>query len=268
MNNNQNQNENSEQNINSDQTQNYFNSLSTQDLFPELSNETLVYMKELNNGCLDCCCSCYFSLNCTKNKYEVYSLTNNKSFICSLNEEEIDFCPCNCRGFKMSINSTSNNRGINLIAEKNCKCGVYYCFGCGKPSVYIKVLGPQNTLFGRIKLNFNCCMTLCCTHRLEIMDASNKILYIIIANNCLCPIGIECHKLGKCCNCRYLIIKGENRNSRPDGQITKIFCESCCCDCLTKSDSYRIQFPSYATPVEKMMIIIAATFVDHNSFFI
>ena len=170
--------------------------------------------------------------------------------------------------FKMSINSTSNNRGINLIAEKNCKCGVYYCFGCGKPSVYIKVLGPQNTLFGRIKLNFNCCMTLCCTHRLEIMDASNKILYIIIANNCLCPIGIECYKWGKCCNCRYLIIKGENRNSRPVGQITKISCERCCCDFLTKSDSYRIQFPSYATPVEKMMIIIAATFVDHNSFFI
>ena len=55
-----------------------------------------------------------------------------------------------------------------------------------------------------------------------------------------------------------VIIKGENRNSRPVGQITKISCESCCCDFLTKSDSYRIQFPSYATPVEKMMIIIGS----------
>ena len=259
-----NQNDSSIQAVNINQTET--NLLFTQDLFPELSKESIVYMRELNNGCMDCCCS-WFNLNCSQNVFEVYSLGEIKTLMYTLKEEEIDICPCDCRGFKMSINNASNNNAVNIMAQKDCKCAGYGMSGCGKPSVYVKVISPQNVLLGRIKFNFNCCLTLCCTHRLEIRDSSDQILYTIISDNCICPIGLECFCWGKCFTYKYLIIKGENREDHPVGTITKLVCEKCYCDCLTKSDSYNINFPPNSTSAEKMMFIIAATFIDHNTFF-
>lgn len=262
------------QNINN-QTQDILNNLSNNNtLFPELVGKEVLEMMQLTN-CLD-----YYLPNCTDNKYDVYyhGKDDEKKTLYEIREEDTEICQqffCyKCHKFNLKVHgvaSDENDNPVTLEARKQFDCGIYDCiWGCGNAELPVEVRSKQKGIFGKIILNYDSCCCACCSSRLEIMDEKGQVIYTVKGNCPIYPVGCFCnHCIIRCCNCPYNIYQGgPGQGLGPEvGMIEKKCCSSCR-ECCTKACDYKITFPHDAIPEDKMLIIMATTLLDSQSFFL
>lgn len=236
------------------------NSIFNESLFKELSILEKVSINQ-KTTCIDC----LFPL-CTPNEYEVYN-TNTNEILYEFQEDSAcleRFCFYRCRGFLMKINnivSSDNNKSVLVEGRKTCGIGIISCFGCEKPKIIVDVKTPHGFMLGKIAMNWNSCCCPTCSSRIDIIDNTGKLLYIIKANRF--AIGSYCWHCTKCCDILYHIIQ----NDKKVGNMKKLSCENCRI-CCTKGDQFSIIFPTIATAEEKMLLIIGCVLIDYQSFYL
>lgn len=233
--------------------------LNNDTFFAELANVNNVKINQ-KAECIEC-----LYPRCIPNKYEV--VYPNGQLMYDFKEKS-DCCERYCchgiRSFEMNIaNVTSeiNRSSVLLQGNKNCTIPCMYCFGCGKPIFSIDVKSPAGLRLGSAKLNYNNCCCYICENRIDILDNSNNLRYII-RPNCLC-LGAYCFHWNKCCDIEYKIIQG----NQTVGTIIKDTCNSAV-TFFTKADNYLINFPLNATPQDKMLLICGAILIDYLSFYL
>ena len=202
---------------------------------------------------------------CVPNRYEVVDPNGRKMYELKEKSECCERCCCfPFRSFDMFINnitSVENNTSVSMEGSKNCAIPIMYFCGCGKPTFEVEVNSPIGFRIGSAKLNYNNCLCYICENRIDILDSSNSLRYII-KSNCCCLGYYLCH-FTKCCDCSYNIIQ----NNQTVGTITKDTCNGAVTFC-TNADNYSIAFPLNATPQDKMLLICGALLIDYLSYYL
>ena len=137
-----------------------------------------------------------------------------------------------------------------LTINKPCRCS---CFCCCRPYMDVRHV-DTGKFFGRIR---EPCV--CCDPTVQLYDCQGVLRYVISANCCqdgLC-CGAACQKLN---DIEFLIYQ----NGMVVGRLRKLSANVA--EFFTKADSYSVEFPSTATPEEKMLLITAGLMIDYSYF--
>ena len=214
-----------------------------------------------DTGCLDC----LFPL-CIPNKYRCHT-PGGAQKLYEFHEDSgccERCCLYNCRGFTMNINnfvSPKNNVSVLMEGKKPCSLICYCGCGCGKPSLSVSLKSPQGMMLGKAQLNFDSCLCAICDNRIDIIDKAGQLRYCI-KKKCFC-IGCFAGCCAKCCDILFHIYQDNSEV----GYVTKLGCDGIRLF-FTKADNFTINFPSQASPEEKMLIIIGVILLDYFSFYL
>ena len=198
------------------------------------------------------------------NRYHVLVQDFNKQykylFKC---KEESSCCQRQCctsgqREFQMLVKHianqmmfTQNFKEIFAIVDKPYNCP---CFCLGRP--YMECNYSNGTKFGEIKEPFTCCNPKFC-----IYDENNILKYFINCDCCQCGYLCRNNVCGKLSDCLFEICEA---NGIVNGNIKRLAAKGM--QFLSDSDSYDINFPNNASPVEKLLIILAVILIDYQYF--
>ena len=232
--------------------------LNSSSYLSHLSSLSSVVIKQ-RATCVEC-----LNTRCVPNYYNVkHPLTDETLFEFKEKSGLLERYFCfQCRSYTMNVNSVpnyENNTYVKLKGNKQltlpCLCGC----GCGKPVFSMDIQFPQGGRIGRAKMNFNKCFCAICENRIDILDSNNNLRYVI-KPNCFC-IGCYCGCFAKCCTIEYHIYE----NNNIVGKLEKLSCDGLK-TCCPKADYYLINFPTQATPEDKMLLIVGAILLDYISF--
>ena len=232
--------------------------LNASSYFSLLSSLSSVVIKQ-NTSIVECLCPC-----CIPNSYCVYHPSSDLKLF-EFNEEShcCERCCCfQCRSFSMGVNNVPNNENstyVKLIGKKKMTIPCIIGCGTGKPVLSMDIETPKGGRLGRAKMNFNSCFCAICENRIDLFDSNNNLRYVI-KPNCYC-IGCYCGCFAKCCTIEYHIYE----NNNIVGNLEKLSCDGLK-TCCPKADYYLINFPTEATPEDKMLLIIGAILLDYISF--
>ena len=200
----------------------------------------------------------------TENRYHVFiTLANGmEKYLFKCKEESTCFqrqcCPADSREFNMRIKHISNQMDFRgnfetyyATLSKPFKCT---CLCLARPSIS-GIFHSNNQLFGKVTEEFTCCDPL-----FTILNQTG-IKYVIT---------IDCSQCGFCCRkgcSKYnkvdCIIREGGINGKPVGKITKRAAQNLM-EIAGDADTYDIDFPSDATPDEKLTLIMAGLFIDYR----
>ena len=166
-------------------------------------------------------------------------------------------CSNQCRGLIMEIRHIASAAEIDtdiskifIRAEKPCACG---CLCCCRPYMDIK-LQENKQKIGKVREPFTCC-----DNDAEVYDENNNLKYRIVGD--CCQIGFCCGSTAeKLVEIEFKI----ERNGEQVGMMKKM--SSSLGEFFSKADSYKISFPTDATPEEKMLLICAGLLIDYQYF--
>jgi hypothetical protein len=202
---------------------------------------------------------------CTENVFQVHYPDKQKRILYEMYEKS-DCCErCCCfrlRSFNMKINNMTSQKNPNSIlmdAHKICALPCIYGCGCGKPEITIDMKSPVQSHLGKVRMDYESCFCAICENRIDITDKSGNLRYVIKKSGvCIgCFGGCFC----KCCSFDFDICE----NNNIVGKITKLTCDRIRIFC-TKADIYTINFPSNASPEEKMLLIMGTILLDSLNF--
>ena len=169
-------------------------------------------------------------------------------------------CPSNQREFDMEINhiSTINNMAPTMTknfanAFKPFKCTI--CCLC-RPELFIKLAEGQINI-GTIKHIFTIC-----DPEFHIFDERNQIKYIVNASCCQCGLLCANNFCGKLSEAIFNILDPGNRQII--GKIVKHCADLS--ELATDADSYQINFPSIASPNDKLLLMSLGLMIDYQYF--
>ena len=165
-------------------------------------------------------------------------------------------CSNNCRTIEIDIrhvksaNEDPDLAKLFISAKKPCACSC--CCFC-RPHLDIKLADSQQYL-GTIREPCTCCDI-----ETEIYDKNKQLKYGVIGN--CCQFGLCCGSSAeKMAEIQFKIIQ-EGKVVGMMRKLTSSFGEF-----FTKADSYKISFPSDATPEDKMLLICSGLLVDYQNF--
>ena len=236
--------------------------INSQGYFNELSSLNSVDIVQ-KTQCID-----FFCGTCTENVFQVHYPDKKKRIIYEMHEtsECCERCCCyRCRSFEMRVNNIINPQNQNSIlmrGNKNCAIPCIYGCGCGKPEITINMDSPVTSYFGKVRMNYNNCFCAIFDNRIDILDKTGQLRYMI-KRNCIC-IACFCGFSSNCCKCCSLDFDIYEKNIVV-GKITKLICDRIRIYC-TKGDIYTINFPSSASPDDKMLLIMATILLDSLNF--
>ena len=200
------------------------------------------------------------------NRYFVFtnSLQYGKKMLFKCKEQS-ECCQRNCccasvREFSMAIKHVKPHLetddsfdNTDISAYKPCKCT---CFCLERP--IMNVFTNRNTLVGIVKQPFSCCDPI-----FTINDPSGVIKYYIWADCCQCGYCCGNNICGKLSEVWFNIYNDPGRTEKVGNIIKKVAKFS---EMITNADSYLINFPSKATPADKLLLITAGLMIDYQFF--
>ncbi|CAD8081476.1 unnamed protein product [Paramecium sonneborni] len=144
---------------------------------------------------------------------------------------------------------------VHIKVEKPYKFS-FLCFQ--RPEMLIYQRGQY---IGKVMEELQWTWIKCTFYKLTCFDKNNALLYTISAS--CCQPGLFC--MLPCQSCAEIEFQIKDRNNQKVGKICHLFGgfrrEWC-----TKSDTYGINFPEFATIEEKIILIMAGIFIDYAQF--
>lgn len=229
-----------------------------EDPLSELNNCTEVVIKqqpeffEMITGCE------------TANRYHVFGVTPQGMKYLFKCMERSDWCmraccPSNIREFNMEIYHIVNG-GIQINSKKFAnafkplKCS---CFCCNRPEILVN-MGEESTLVGRIKHKFSCF-----DPEFEVFESNGNLKYFVHADCCQCGLLCSNNICGKFSTAVFNIYS-VGTNSLV-ATISKMSAQSYS-EVVTDADSYKVTFPSDASPNDKILLIVLGLMIDYQYF--
>jgi hypothetical protein len=198
----------------------------------------------------------------TQNRYQVFiqsPMGLKYAFQCNERSGCCSRCCCSndCRSLEIIVRHLTSAAEIDpdlakiyMKAKKPCALA---CFCCCRPSIDV-VLVEENRFLGRVSEPFTCC-----DRDAEVYDASNNLIYRI-EGDC-CQIGFCCGSSAeKLVEIEFNILK----NKEIVGMMKKM--NASLGEYFSKADSYKIIFPKFASPEEKLLLIVAGLLIDYQNF--
>ena len=195
----------------------------------------------------------------TQNKYQVFiqsPMGLKYCFKCNERSGCCARCCCSndCRSLEIVIRHVSPNEvdtdisKIYIRANKSCSL----CCCC-RPNMEVRLV-EENKYLGRVREPFTCC-----DKDAEIYDEKGNLKYRIIGD--CCQMGLCCgSSVEKMAEIEFKIVQG----NEVVGMMKKMM--ATLGEYFTKADSYKISFPTKATPEEKMLFICAGLLIDYQNF--
>lgn len=199
----------------------------------------------------------------TENRYDVFLRTPmglKYAFKCNEWSNSCYRCCCapDCRPLQLNVRHIVSTNELNtgfskVFARVNKPCKMACCCFC-RPYMDVR-LADTNQCLGLVRQPCSCCDL-----DTEIFDPSGILKYQI-EGSC-CQLGVCCcgGDFKKIANIRFDI----KNNGSYVGLIQKL--SSSLGEFFTKADSYQIDFPAFATPEEKLLIIICGLMIDYQFF--
>lgn len=205
----------------------------------------------------------------TQNRYHVFGKNPNGGlkylFKC---QERSSFCERNCcpasvREFNMEVRHIASYDQLmassvvknfaNIFKPLKCPC---FCLNRPEMDVQLFQTGEH---VGIVRQPFSCC-----DPHFQIFDSGNVLKYYIIASCCQCAICCANSLCGKCSEGVFNIYPAEGQAGGPIGRIVKKSADFS--ELMTSADSYQVEFPATATPLDKLLIISLGLMIDYQYF--
>ena len=170
-------------------------------------------------------------------------------------------CAANAREFIMDMKHVANvgcmdenfqNSFVHINRPFKCTC----C--CLERPEMIVNYSQGNQLVGRVKQPFTCCDPF-----FTVYDFSGSLRYYVHADYCQCGICCANNCCGKMSEAVFNIYKDANMTERCGFIVKKVANLS---ELLTSADSYQVNFPSDASPSEKILLIATTLMIDYQYF--
>ena len=201
----------------------------------------------------------------TANRYHIYGQTSQGYKYLFKCKEKSDWfmrncCPSEQREFNMDIIHVISPNPMNpsfskkfANAYKPFKCTV--CCLC-RPELIV-ILNDGNMRIGKVHHAFNVC-----DPKFEIFDENNNLKFIVYANCCQCGLLCANNIFGKMSEAIFEILIPTN--NQIIGNITKK--RANLNEMVTDADTYQINFPSFASAKDKLLIIALGLMIDYQYF--
>jgi hypothetical protein len=155
----------------------------------------------------------------------------------------------------LEIEGKNRYNDLLITAEKPFKCSVL-CMA--RPEMQVKY---KNQYIGKVVDPFSFQSCRCLFQEINIHDKNGAVSFKVRAT--FFQAGIFCFlPFNYCREIRYNII---NKKDEIVGTIKHIF-RNCQVEYCTKADKFTIDFPKFATIEEKILIVVAALFMDYQWF--
>ena len=169
-------------------------------------------------------------------------------------------CPSDIREFNMEINHVSSDNMMNpamtktfASAFKPFKCTI--CCLC-RPELFLTLTE------GQIKMGTIRHICTICDPEFEVFDERNQLKYIVNASCCQCGLLCANNFCGKLSEAIFNILEPVNRQII--GKIVKKPADYS--EMVTDADSYQINFPSIASPNDKLLLMSLGLMIDYRYF--
>ena len=169
------------------------------------------------------------------------------------------FCTANNRSFNMSVKHITTSADLDENFSKTFvdilkpfKCT---CFCLARPEMVVTFGEGDKQCLGIIREPFSCCDPV-----FAIYDEKGELKYNIHADCCQCGLIFN----NTCCGKLSEVLFNIFELSNPVGSIVKKRATSN--ELFSTADSYQINFPSEATPTDKMLLIAAGLMIDYQYF--
>ena len=197
----------------------------------------------------------------TQNRYHVFlqsPMGLKYAFKCIERSGCCSRCCCSndCRSLKLDIRHVASAiedadlSKIFISAKKPCACS--FCCFC---RAHLDIILSENHLhIGRIREPCTCCDI-----ETEIYDKNNELKYHVVG---------DCCQYGLCCGSSAEKLAEIEFRIKSHGQTVGAMkkLSSSMGEYFSKADSYKITFPTNATPEEKMLLICAGLLIDYQNF--
>ena len=200
----------------------------------------------------------------TPNIYHVYGSSPNGFNFLFKCKEKSGWCMRHCctstrRGFDMDISYIASGNPMDPIATDYAvaykSCNLACCCLC-RPELELS-LKEGNRPIGRVR--YVCTL---CDPTFYAYNSEDTLRYIVSASCCQCGLMCSNNFCGKFSECLFDIYGPDG-----DGAIGKILKQSASPEeMVTDADSYEVNFPSNATPEDKLLLTTLGLLIDYQYF--
>ena len=201
----------------------------------------------------------------TPNRYHVFGLTQSGyTYLFKCSEISGWFmrncCPSSARSFDMEIKHIASLGQFNANLSKNFATAIrpFTCtfFCLNRPEMTITLVDNGQSV-GKIRNPFTFF-----DPEFEIYNQNGQLRYFVSASCCQCGLLCANNFFGKMSEVTFPIYNGKG-----GGQVGSIVKKGAQFqELITDADSYNVNFPSDATPEEKLLLICLGLFIDYIYF--
>lgn len=203
----------------------------------------------------------------TPNRYHVFAQgPNGLIYLFKCNERSgccsRHFATPAMRSFDMEIKHISSvlayqqNQGRAFAtAVKPFKCN---CICCSRPEMTVTKTGDSQCVLGKIRMPWTCC-----DPKYEVYDGNGDLKYVVKASCMQCGLCCSRTRCGKLSEATFEIFCDKECTHQTGDIYRKVSTKQ---ELVTKADSYQINFPTMATPQEKITLIGLGLMIDYQYF--